>query len=371
MPVLVDNGAYSVAGKKCQRDKPFLQFGDPKTQTLTLGLINNMPDLAIERTERQFIKLLDAAAQGVSVRLKLYSLPGLPRSERANEYLSARYSSLDDLRNAHLDALIVTGTEPHASNLKDEPYWPTLAEIIDWAEQNTISTIWSCLAAHAVVFQVDGISRVPLRKKCFGVFNFANVSDHHLMRDMPAHWRTPHSRWNDLHESALISCGYSVLTKSDQAGVDIFVKQTRSLFIFLQGHPEYAEDTLLREYRRDIGRFLRGERENYPDMPSGYFDKEATGLLAAFREKAVADPRKQVLTAFPDTLKLANTWGPQAERIYRNWLSYVAERSAKRVAGRRARLASDQVGGRRVGTIHSAGVRLPRRYGDARTSNEK
>jgi homoserine O-succinyltransferase/O-acetyltransferase len=336
MRILVDKRAYSYEGKKCPRDKPLLQFGAPNTQCLTLGLINNMPDLAIEGTEHQFLKLLDGAAENVCVRLKLYSLPGLPRTEWASEYLSARYFSTDDLWNAHLDALIVTGTEPVAFNMKDEPYWSRLAEIIDWAERNTISTIWSCLAAHAAVFHIDGISRVPLGKKCFGIFNFEKVSDHQVLRGTPALWRTPHSRWNDLQESALTSCGYSVLTKSDQAGVDMFVKQTRSLFIFLQGHPEYTEDTLLREYRRDIGRFLRGERENYPDMPQGYFDEKATDLLDAFREKASVYPREQLLTAFPEVLNVGNTWELQAKQIYRNWLSYVSERSALGGAARRA-----------------------------------
>ena len=48
-----------------------------------------------------------------------------------------------------------------------------------------------------------------------------------------------------------------------------------SLFLFLQGHPEYEAGTLLREYRRDIARFLRGEREHYPAVPQGYFDARA------------------------------------------------------------------------------------------------
>src|SRR2546422_8537495 len=42
-----------------------------------------------------------------------------------------------------------------------------------------------------------------------------------------------------------------------------------------------------REYRRDIGRFLKGERETYPAMPQGYFDAKATDCLAAFRERAL------------------------------------------------------------------------------------
>jgi homoserine O-succinyltransferase len=327
MPILVDSGAHpSRESKKHPRDKPLLQFADPGWHGLTLGLINNMPDLALEGTERQFIKLLEAAAEDICVRLELYSLPNLPRSDWGRTYLSNGYSDLDDLWDSHLDALIVTGTEPRASDLRDEPYWAKLTQIISWAEQNTISTIWSCLAAHAAVFHIDGISRVPLGDKCFGIFEFARTSDHLILRDAPVRWRSPHSRWNGLQESALISSGYSILAKSPEVGIDTFVKETRSLFIFFQGHPEYTEDTLLREYRRDIARFLRGERETFPNMPLGYFDDKAADLLDTFQKRALANRSEHLLAAFPDTmpaLDSTNNWGSRATQMYRNWLAYV------------------------------------------------
>ena len=50
-----------------------------------------------------------------------------------------------------------------------------------------------------------------------------------------------------------------MLTRSADAGVDTFIKQRKKLFVFFQGHPEYESDTLLREYRRDMGRYFRGE----------------------------------------------------------------------------------------------------------------
>ena len=52
------------------------------------------------------------------------------------------------------------------------------------------------------------------------------------------------------------------------------MKQRESLFVFFQGHPEYDAVTLLLEYRRDVGRYLRRERDTYPPMPQGYFDEE-------------------------------------------------------------------------------------------------
>src|SRR5258708_1071627 len=79
----------------------------------------------------------------------------------------------------------------------------------------------------------------------------------------------PDSGWNDIPEDALRACGYRVLMRSEDAGVDTFVKQRQSLFVFLQGHPEYEAVTLLLEYRRDVARYLRSERDTYPPMPQG------------------------------------------------------------------------------------------------------
>ena len=75
--------------------------------------------------------------------------------------------------------------------------------------------------------------------------------------------------------------GYRLLTRSAAAGADAFVREEQggSLFVFFQGHPEYETDTLAREYRRDVGRFLRGEREHYPAAPEGYFNDAATALV--------------------------------------------------------------------------------------------
>ena len=130
-----------------------------------------MPDAALEATERQFVDLLRAAASkdrrapeavlapGGSARR--YGAPGhgraLPRRFRA----VGRPCRRPD-RHRHRAAR----AEP-----EDEPYWAALSQVVDWARDNTASTIWSCLAAHAAVLHVDGIERRPLADKLFGVFD--------------------------------------------------------------------------------------------------------------------------------------------------------------------------------------------------------
>jgi homoserine O-succinyltransferase len=298
------------------------------TDGLDIALVNNMPDAALDATERQFRALLDAAASEVSVRLTLYTLPEVPRTEFGRKQVG-RYANFEDLWDRHHDGLIVTGTEPRALDLKDEPFWGSLTRLLDWAERNTHSTVLSCLAAHAGILHLDGIVRRPLGDKRFGIFDCVRVTDHPLTEAAPSRLRMPHSRWNEIPEDALLAGGYRVLTRSEDAGVDAFVKQRKSLFVFFQGHPEYEAVTLLLEYRRDIGRFLRGERETYPPMPQGYFDQETVGALTALRERALLDRREELLADFPIAMaagKVSNTWRSTAESLYRNWLLFIAEK---------------------------------------------
>jgi homoserine O-succinyltransferase len=303
------------------------EFQGSLADCLHIGLINNMPDAALVATERQFLTLLDSAANGVAVRLSLYALPEVPRSESGRRHISSYYSSVDDLWESQLDGLIVTGTEPRASNLADEPYWKTFTRVIDWAEQNTYSSVWSCLAAHAALFHLDGISRRRLSDKRFGVFECSRASDHELTAGTPSFLPVPHSRWNDIPENELAACGYRILTKAKDGGVDAFVKQRKSLFVFFQGHPEYEAKTLLLEYRRDVGRYLRGERDTYPEMPHGdYFDEDTSNALEAVRGRAMSHRCEEVLADFPIALaetRIANTWSSAGACVYGNWLTYL------------------------------------------------
>jgi homoserine O-succinyltransferase/O-acetyltransferase len=300
---------------------------------VTIGLVNNMPDPALEATERQFTDLIRAASSKIIVRLLLYSIPQVPRADTTRHDMAERYRDVAELWDAKLDGLIVTGTEPRMRNLKHEPYWGTLAQLIDWARECTASTIWSCLAAHAAVLHVDGVERRPFADKLFGVFDCVPAESHPMTSDAKAGLRVPHSRYNDLPEPALTDCGYRILTRSPVAGVDMFARQDKSFHLFLQGHPEYEGKTLLREYRRDVGRYLRREREDYPGLPLDYFDGAATATAAAFRERALVDRREHLIASFPMgdlEAGLPSPWRDCAVGIYEKWLEYVSGRKADR-----------------------------------------
>jgi homoserine O-succinyltransferase len=299
-------------------------------EPVRIALINNMPDSALEDTEVQFFELLESAASDIPLSLNLYSLPHVPRGETGQRHLDEFYFKIDDLLNRQFDGVIVTGTEPREPNLQDEPYWPALTEVLDWAEGSTISTVLSCLAAHAGVLYSDAIPRHRLRDKQFGVFEYKKVRDHALTEGVGNGMEIPHSRWNEVRADALTSCGYEVLTQSADAGVDLFVKKKKdSLFVHFQGHPEYSTQTLLKEFRRDIKRFLRRERETYPTMPFGYFDSAAAKLLSEFRECVLANPSEELFAQFPEAgaaVALQGSWQTSAANVYRNWLRYLVSR---------------------------------------------
>jgi|ERR1700677_214346 homoserine O-succinyltransferase/O-acetyltransferase len=337
MALLIDGGRIPPrwAEKNGTGSKSNAQYGIG-AESVRIAFINNMPDSALEDTEMQFMELLNAASGDTPVRLKFFSLPNVPRGDRGLQHLSGFYYGIEDLWNSRFDALIMTGTEPVHSDLRQEPYWHAMTDVLDWAERNTVSTILSCLAAHAGVLHSDGVQRQRLPDKMFGVFDSATVSDHELTRHAARPVRFPHSRWNEVTENSLVSAGYSFLTKSAQAGVDSFVKQKRkSLFVHFQGHPEYGALTLLKEYRRDIKRFLRQERSTYPTMPEGYFTAASALLLSEFRNGALARPSEERLAFFPESLlvgALQNVWQASAMCMYRNWLQYVLSRKSDRVS---------------------------------------
>ena len=138
----------------------------------------------------------------------------------------------------------------------------------------------------------------------------------------------PHSRYNELMADDLDAGDYRPLTRSPLAGIDTFVKQRRSLFLFFQGHLEYDSQSLLREYLRDITRFLDGERETYPPMPLGYLDPDAITAFSTVREEALARRNAKPLAAIAANAaerRLVNAWRSPAASIYRNWLAYIRQ----------------------------------------------
>jgi homoserine O-succinyltransferase len=296
--------------------------------SVVIGLVNSMPGEAFSHTEQQFCGLLSAASRGMTVHVRFFSLTNVPRADQGRTKDGPCYESFGKLDTAALDGLLVTGTPPRAAALVDEPYWPKLAALVDFARDRGIPAVWSCLAAHAAVLHIDGIERRPLGRKLSGLVECVRTtSEHPIVTGVPLRWRVPHSRYNELPEDVLVASGYRILSRSAEAGADMFSKQVGGLFLFCQGHPEYDLYALLREYRRDIRLFLSGKRDSYPDMPRNYFSLHSCGLLNEFRECALKNREVDLLDSFPTAAcenGLTHSWRDLTVQIYANWLAHIA-----------------------------------------------
>jgi homoserine O-succinyltransferase len=279
-----------------------------------------MPQPAFKATERQFISLLNVASGPIPIFLSLHVLP---ESEQLGKN---GYSSIEDLYNRRFDGVIVTGRESHQPNLKDEAYWNSFTSLVDWAREYTRSSIWSCLAAHAAVLHIDGVKRRRYSEKYSGIFDCVCDSNHLLTAGAAPHYPVPHSRWHGVSAEDLIGHGYRMLVRTADSEPDTFVKQEDSLLVFLQGHPEYEVNTLIREYRRDVGRYVNGEAKSYPSIPRGCFSAATVEDLVSLQQRACSTSGTDALNELDALLEqalTANGWRANAALIYRNWLQFL------------------------------------------------
>jgi len=295
---------------------------------LHVGFLNMMPDSALEATERQFIRLVGGCARIVQFFVYPFSLPGLPRSDRTLEYIGRYYDSFETLREQGLDALIITGANVASPGVDMEPFWDPLIEVVDWAQDNVTSILCSCLATHALIKHFHGIERQPLPAKRWGVYSH-RVSEpgHPLLREINTRFDAPHSRYNDISRAQLEASGLKVLAESEEGGVHMAVSPDQFRVIYFQGHPEYDFNSLLKEYKREVGIFLAGERDAPPPFPEHYFPEEVAELATKYLD--VATRARDAGTPIPEMpardieALLDNTWGDTAKAIVNNWLGLV------------------------------------------------
>ena len=297
-------------------------------RALHVGLLNMMPDAALEVTERQFIRLIGSCNQIVQFYVHPFSVPGLQRSEATRAYIDRYYTTFDKLREDGLDALIITGANVSNPTLEEEPFWEPLQEVVEWAAERVTSVLCSCLATHALLKHFHQVDRVPLPMKRWGVYSHrVNDPGHPLLRDVNTRFDVPHSRYNAITPGQFREAGLTVLAESDQGDVHLAVSPDQFRTIYFQGHPEYDINSLLKEYVRELRRYFTGETDQLPPHPENYFSPEATALADRYVEEALAArARGAEVPAFPEDVALRlidNTWGDTGKAFFNNWLGWV------------------------------------------------
>jgi len=303
---------------------------------LNVGLLNMMPDAALSATEVQFMRLVGSSNQIAQFFVHPFTVSGLSRDAQTEDYIKHHYKSFEDIKTMGLDALIITGANVSNPNLDEEPFWQPLQEVVAWARENVCSILCSCLATHALVQSLYHTKRTHMGEKLWGVYPH-RVTDkqHPLLRDVNTRFDVPHSRFNQITRAQFEAAGLSVLVESETAGVHLAASQDQYSMVFFQGHPEYDTNSLLKEYKREVMRFISGECSDYPPQPEFYFNTTANKLVDAFAQqaktlKAEGSSHTKNTLSFPDQAieaELDNTWRDSSKGIINNWLGLVYEKN--------------------------------------------
>ncbi len=295
---------------------------------LHIGLLNMMPDAALAATERQFFRLVGESNAIAQFYMHPFTLKELKRGVEGQAHVDRYYETFDAIQKQGLDALIVTGANVTQPDLARESFWKPLNAVIDWAYENVTSTLCSCLATHAVLQMRHGQKRRPMGFKRWGVYPHRVVDRRHpLVADVNTRFDVPHSRYNDISREQFEAAGLHVLVESEIAGVHLAVSDDWFRMVFFQGHPEYDTVSLLKEYKREIGRFVHGERDDYPPLVEHYFTLQNQAILAEYRELVIAAKRRGTpIPELPEALvsqAIDNTWHDTAEAVIDNWIGRI------------------------------------------------
>jgi homoserine O-succinyltransferase len=293
-----------------------------------IGLLNMMPDAALEATERQFFRLIGACNQIVQFHVHPFTIDGLERGEQAIEHIARHYESFEKIKHDGLDALIISGANVSHAHLQQEAFWQPLHEVFSWAKENVCSILCSCLATHAVIQLCYDVERTRLPAKRWGVFPHKLVDrTHPLVAEINTRFDVPHSRFNEIFQTDMERHGLKVLAASNEAGVHLAVSPDGFRVVFFQGHPEYDDLSLLKEYKREVLRFFNNERDDYPPFPENYFNEDIQRLLSTYRQHVIeAKLTSCSLEEFPESLilnQIDNTWRDTARAVFNNWLGKV------------------------------------------------
>ena len=291
---------------------------------LHIGLLNMMPDAALEATERQFFRLVGESNQIAQLYIHPFSLPELMRSKETQAYIEEYYEPFEKLREEGLDALIVTGANVSNPNLEKEYFWKPLQGVMEWAWDNVTSTLCSCLATHAVMQSKYNQKRKPLADgKLWGVYRHRVVDrTHPLVRNMNTVFDVPHSRFNNIAPEQFEQAGMNILVAGRESGAHIAVSPDNFRLVCMQGHPEYDSISLLKEYQREIKLYKSGHRPDAPPLPTNYFKDEIIAKLESYNPETMSKSEtEQFNKGLADMLE--NTWTDSARSIIASWIGLV------------------------------------------------
>ena len=268
---------------------------------LKIAILNLMPERI--KTETQLLRLLGNTPLQVDIELvrpDSHTSKTTPLS-----HILAFCKPFSEIAGNKYDGFIITGAPVEHLEFEQVRYWQELCRIMDWANENVISTVYICWGALAGLYYHYSINKIMLDKKTLGVYPFETIDEHNaLTRGFDHVFYAPWSCWASIDEPALKSnSDLAVLAISEEVGIHIAASKDYK-HVFVMGHMEYDADTLAIEYNRDINKGIKQE------IPYNYF------------------PWNSPLNA------PVVTWRAHGHLFFSNWLNYCAHKIIYNTGGK-------------------------------------
>ena len=256
---------------------------------LKIAILNLMPTKII--TETQILRLLGNSP--LQVEITLLKTKSYVSKNTSSAHLENFYKTFDEVKTEKFDGLVITGAPVEKMDFNDVDYWDELTEIMEWSKTHVWSTFHICWGAQAGLYYHYGIEKHDLPEKVFGVFRHKILKKHKkLFFGFENEFYAPHSRHTEVTKEDIEKHPeLTVAAWSEDAGVyAVTTKKYRQIFVM--GHSEYDDDTLDKEYKRDLEKRLNIK------MPVNYYPND--------------DSSK----------KPVNKWRSHATLLFSNWLNY-------------------------------------------------
>lgn len=256
---------------------------------LNLLILNLMPTKIV--TETQLLRKLSNTPLQINVQLLKTSSHVSQNTD--SHHLDSFYTTFAQIRSNHYDGMIITGAPVENLDFEAVDYWEELCQIMEWTRTHVHSTFHICWGAQAGLYYHYHIQKHTLPHKLFGIYQHQIIRKQSpLFRGFDDRFYAPHSRYTEVCPEDLTAIPeLELLAVSDEAGV-FGVKSADNRRFFIFAHPEYDEDTLAREYFRDVDKGLDIA------VPAHYFPHD--------------DPSQAPIV----------NWRSAGQLLYTNWLNY-------------------------------------------------
>ena len=257
---------------------------------MKIALLNLMPNK--EETETQWLRALANAPEPIEIDwIKTHHKSKNP----SPEYLESKYLFFSDIKTRFYDAMIITGAPVEKLPFEEVDYWEEFKEILDFARTNVFSTMFVCWAAPAALFHYYNIPKFVTEEKISGIYENEIDTNSPLMHEAGNLFWGPQSRYFYTKEEDVNAVStLKIIAKCAASGIHIIASNDYRE-IYVNGHNEYDDDSIDKEYRRDIA------KEISVKMPENYYVDD--------------DMNKGII----------GQWRRQSDLFYGNWLRLVAK----------------------------------------------